>query len=37
MTQLLMPQKNYTKKVLMIWIAMIVTHLETDILECEVK
>ena len=31
-------QKNYTKKVLMTWITMmVVTHLEPDILECEVK
>ena len=30
-------QKNYTKKVLMTWITMMVTQLEPDILECEVK
>ena len=32
-------QKNYTKKIIMIRIIMMVgvTHLEPDILECEVK
>ena len=30
-------QKNYTKKIFMTQITMMITHLEPDILECEVK
>ena len=30
-------QKNFTKEVLMNWITTMVTPLEPDILECEVK